>query len=175
MSPRVCPDPTCGIARSLEVVGERWALLVVRDALFGKTRFSEFRASLGVSPDILTARLASLVEYGVLTRKSYRAPGEREREEYLLTDAGRALVPVLAALGSWGLEHRPVEAGPRTTYSDEQTGEPLELAFVAADGHVVDAGAVRMTKSAPGASAPTAPPPRQHSAEEVPLRAPSTN
>lgn len=146
MSPRTFADPTCGIARSLEVLGERWALLVVREISLGRTRFSEFRASLGVSPDILTARLTTLVEFGVLARQSYRSPGEREREEYLLTDAGRDLIVVLAALGSWGNVHRPPEPGSRTTYSDAETGETVRLAFTTADGREVRPGAVRMTK-----------------------------
>lgn len=151
MSPRSCPDPTCGIARSLEVLGERWALLVVRDAFLGVTRFSEFRSHLGVSPDILAARLASLVEYGILTRNTYREPGEREREEYLLTEAGRALAPVLAALGDWGLEHRPVETGPRIVYSDPGTGAPVRLAFVAPDGREVAPADVHLSRRAPDA------------------------
>lgn len=152
MAPRSCPDPTCGIARSLDVLGERWALLVVRDAFFGTTRFSDFRASLGVSPDVLAARLASLVEVGVFERRSYREPGERERDEYLLTEAGRELVPVLAALGSWGVKHRPVEAGPRAAYRDGGSGDPVRLAFVTADGREVSASDVTMTRSA-GAAA----------------------
>lgn len=146
MSPRNCPDPTCGIARSLDVVGERWALMIVRDALLGRTRFSEFRASLGVSADILTARLTSLVGAGVLSRQTYREPGERERCEYLLTDAGRELTPVLAALGRWGLDHRPVESGSRIAYTDATSGEPLHLTFVAPDGRPVPAAAVTVTR-----------------------------
>jgi DNA-binding HxlR family transcriptional regulator len=149
MSPRACPDPTCGIARSLDVLGERWALLVIRDAFYGTTRFSEFRASLGVSPDILTARLASLVEAGVMVRRTYREPGEREREEYLLTDAGRELTPVLAALGRWGAVHRPAEAavgGGR--YTETTSGERVRVAFVTESGRVVEPHAVRMERGA---------------------------
>ncbi|GAA4264408.1 helix-turn-helix domain-containing protein [Frondihabitans peucedani] len=147
MPSRPCPDPACGIARSLDVLGERWALLIVRDAMLGRTRFSEFRSHLGVSPDILAARLASLVDFGVLTRETYREPGEREREEYLLTDAGRALAPVLSALGSWGLEHRPVDAGSRITFTDPDSGAPVRLAFLAPDGREVAPGALRVTRS----------------------------
>jgi DNA-binding HxlR family transcriptional regulator len=153
MTSRSCPDPSCGIARSLDVLGERWALLVVRDAMLGRTRFSEFRSHLGVSPDILAARLASLVEFGVMTRQTYREPGEREREEYLLTEAGRELATVLSALNSWGNEHRPVDAGSRITYSDPDSGAPLRLAFVAPDGHEVAPGAVRVSRREPSPEA----------------------
>ncbi|BDZ50222.1 HxlR family transcriptional regulator [Frondihabitans sucicola] len=149
MTSRSCPDPTCGIARSLDVLGERWALLVIRDAMLGRTRFSEFRSHLGVSPDILTARLASLVEFGVLTRQTYREPGEREREEYLLTDAGRELSAVLAALNAWGVEHRPVDAGSRITYTDPDSGAALRLAFVDPDGREVAPGAVHLSRREP--------------------------
>jgi DNA-binding HxlR family transcriptional regulator len=149
MPPINFADPTCGIALSLEVLGERWSLLIVRQAFFGETRFSGFRSSLGVSPDILTARLATLVEYGALERHSYQAAGERERDEYLLTAAGRELVPVLAALGAWGSKHRPMERGQvRTTYRTEDTGEPVTLAFITADGRAVETSSVTMTKAA---------------------------
>jgi DNA-binding HxlR family transcriptional regulator len=149
MTARSCPDPSCGIARSLDVLGERWALLIVRDAMLGRARFSEFRAHLGVSPDILAARLASLVEFGVLTRNTYREPGEREREEYLLTDAGRELSVILSALNSWGIAHRPVDAGSRITYTDPESGAPLRVAFLAPDGHEVAPAAVRATRPEP--------------------------
>lgn len=143
-----CPDPTCGIARSLDVLGERWALLLVRDAFLGRTRFSEFKASLGVSPDVLTTRLTALVDFGVLEKRTYREPGERERDEYVLTDAGRELAPVLAALGDWGRAHRPVEgAGTRLAYLTAETDAPLRLAFVDPAGHEVAASAVRVKKA----------------------------
>ncbi|AMM20595.1 HxlR family transcriptional regulator [Frondihabitans sp. PAMC 28766] len=147
MPPRTLPDPTCGIARSLEVLGERWALLIVRDAFYGVTRFSEFRSSLGVSPDILTARLTTLVEAGVLARHTYREAGSREREEYLLTEAGRDLMPVLAALGRWGADHRPAAQVLGGRYTEASSGERLSIAFVTGDGRVVDTPDVSMSRS----------------------------
>ena len=146
MSPRACPDPTCGIARSLDVLGERWALMIVRDAFLGRSRFSEFRTSLGVSPDILTARLATLVDCGVLVRQTYRDPGERERDEYVLTDAGRELAPVLAALGRWGADHLPVDSGTRIRYLDSHTGDPVHLTFATAGGASVPASRVTLVR-----------------------------
>ena len=98
-------DPRCGIARSLDLLGERWALLVVREALLGHTRFSQFRARLGLSPDVLTARLESLVAAGVLERSTYREDGARERVEYLLTtDHMRAAFPRPAASTASGAD-----------------------------------------------------------------------
>ena len=123
-------NPRCSIARSLEVLGDRWTLLVVREAFWGRTRFAEFRERLGVAPDVLTDRLTKLVDGGVFERRAYRAEGEREREEYVLTGEGRALMPVLAALAQWGDEFRPTGFGPAAEYRDAGSGRPLRVAFV---------------------------------------------
>lgn len=124
----------CSVARSLEVLGEKWTLLVVREAFFGVTRFADFRARLGVAPDVLTARLETLVEGGVLERRPYRAEGQRQREEYVLTEAGAELKTVLAAFVAWGDVHRPSGFGPSISYVDRDTEVPVRLAFVTDDG-----------------------------------------
>ena len=90
----------CSIARALEVVGERWTLLIVRDAFLGLRRFDEFQASLGVARNVLTDRLNRLVEEGILERVRY---SERpERYEYRLTRKGRDLQIALEGLRQWG-------------------------------------------------------------------------
>lgn len=90
----------CSIARALEIVGERWTLLIVRDAFLGLRRFEEFQESLGVARNVLTDRLNRLVDEGVLERVRY---SERpERYEYRLTKKGRDLNVALAALRQWG-------------------------------------------------------------------------
>src|ERR1700760_2126953 len=106
------PDSTCSIERSLGVLGERWTFLILREAFLGATRFAEFRANLGVAPDVLSDRLHTLVEHGVLEREPYREPGARSRFAYRLTPAGRELQVVLAALQQWGDEHLPRPEGP---------------------------------------------------------------
>ena len=141
----------CSIANSLDVLGQKWSLLIVREAMWGRTRFSQFREQLGVAPDVLTDRLARLVEAGVLARRSYRDDGAREREEYLLTPAGQALRPVLAAFTQWGDTYRPTEFGPATTYIDGVTQEPVRLAFVTAAGRRVATDDVA-TLPGPGAA-----------------------
>jgi DNA-binding HxlR family transcriptional regulator len=138
MEREVGPDTGCSIARSLDLLGERWTLLIVREAFLGRTRFSEFRASLGIAPDVLTERLARLVDAGVLERRAYRAEGERERMEYVLTAAGRQLHFVIASLSRWGRENRPRPDDRSPTYLDAETGEPVELCFVTADGRRLD-------------------------------------
>jgi DNA-binding HxlR family transcriptional regulator len=107
---RTYDDEVCSLARALEVVGERWTLLIVRDALLGLCRFEEFSDSLGLARTVLTDRLGRLVEAGVLERVRYqRRP---DRFEYLLTDRGRGLgVPVLALM-QWGDAHLAGPAGP---------------------------------------------------------------
>src|SRR5688572_8775400 len=96
-------DP-CGIARALDVVGERWALLIVRELVFGPKRFTDLRAALGASPNVLTQRLGELEAAGVVQRRS--AGGA----PYELSDWGRELHPILLQLGRWGAraQHRPV-------------------------------------------------------------------
>ncbi len=122
----------CPIARTLDVLGDRWTLLIVRDAIGGATRFSQFHGSLGLPRDVLSARLETLVEGGVLERRSVHHPGERARDEYFVTQAGRELMVVLSALGEWGARHRPWDESPLLSFTDAD-GTPLSTGFVVAD------------------------------------------
>jgi DNA-binding HxlR family transcriptional regulator len=126
-------DERCPIARSLDVLGEKWTLMIVRDALGGSSRFSQFQQSLGIPREVLTARLASLVDGGVLERTTYKPEGARAREEYVLTDAGRDLSLVLLALGGWADRHRPSERASDLRFVDAETGEAVEAAAVTVD------------------------------------------
>lgn len=95
-------DMHCSVAQALEVIGEWWTLLILRDAFLGITRFDDFATRLGISRNVLTARLDTLVGHDVLTRVPYDEA--RGRYDYRLTDKGRALFPVLTALREWGDE-----------------------------------------------------------------------
>src|SRR5580704_4303669 len=128
------PDATCSIERTLGVLGERWTFLILREAFLGATRFVEFRDRLGVAPDVLSDRLATLVEYGVLEREAYREPGARTRHAYRLTDSGRELQVLLGALQQWGDEHLPCPAGPSMLRRLRGTDEPLHVGYVDAHG-----------------------------------------
>lgn len=90
----------CSIARSLEVIGEWWTLLILRDAFFGVTRFEVFQERLGIARNILTTRLDTLVEHGVMERRTYDEA--RGRHDYVLTAKGKALWPVLVTIRQWG-------------------------------------------------------------------------
>jgi DNA-binding HxlR family transcriptional regulator len=104
------PDQVCSIARALEVIGERWTLLIVRDAVVGMTRFEEFQDSLGIASNVLTNRLKLLCDEGVLERvPDAERPG---RPKYVLTGKGQELGPALFALMKWGDRHYPTPNGP---------------------------------------------------------------
>ncbi|WIB70154.1 helix-turn-helix domain-containing protein [Curtobacterium sp. MCBD17_026] len=128
-------DERCPIARSLDVLGEKWTLMIVRDAIGGSTRFSQFQQSLGIPREVLTARLASLVDGGVLERTTYKPEGARAREEYVLTDAGRDLSLVLLALGGWADRHRPSERASDLRFVDADSGELVEAVAVTQGAH----------------------------------------
>ena len=129
-------EKTCQITRTLDVVGEKWSLLILRNALRGQTRFSEFRDDLGVPSDVLTARLATLVERGILEKRAYREPGSRERSSYHLTTAGEGLRLVFASMIQWGDEFNPAPTGPVYRVVDPQGGDALHLAYVTASGDI---------------------------------------
>lgn len=117
----------CPIARCLERTGEWWSLLIVRDALHGLTRFDQFEESLGIAPNMLTRRLGALVKAGILEKRRYndRPP----RYEYLLTERGRDLQPVLVAMQVWGNKHMAPE-GPSVLLVDARTGSPADPVLV---------------------------------------------
>lgn len=109
---------SCALTRGLMKVGDTWSMLVLRDVALGLTKFDQLRASLGIAPNILSRRLRSLTEAGVLERRKY---SERPtREEYLLTQAGSDFLPVLYVIAEWGLHHNG--EGRVTRLSDTETG-----------------------------------------------------
>jgi len=119
--PREYTAESCPIARSLEIVGERWTLLIVRDAFYGVRRFSDFRAHLGIPKAVLADRLALLVTEGVFTKTS---SGTRH-DEYVLTDKGRRLWPTMWSLITWGNENY-LEKPIRRTYRHVDCGGAIQ-------------------------------------------------
>jgi DNA-binding HxlR family transcriptional regulator len=115
------------MARSLDLVGDAWTLLILRDALLGATRFQDFEERLGMPPSTLARRLGQLMEQGLLTRRSYEEKPPRDR--YELTEMGADLAPVLLALSSWGNRWLAPQ-GPVLEWVDPTTGERVEPTVV---------------------------------------------
>ncbi|GGZ41580.1 winged helix-turn-helix transcriptional regulator [Streptomyces poonensis] len=141
-------EATCPVARSLGEVGDWWSLLIVRDALSGVSRFSDFQRSLGCARNILSARLAKLVETGVMVTEP--ASDGSPYREYRLTEKGKSLRVVLVALRQWGVAHLFDDREERLQLVDIRDGEPVaRLEMRAHDGRVLSADDVEI-QSAPG-------------------------
>jgi len=126
----------CPVARSIAVVGDRWSLLIVRDAFDGVRRFSDFQRSLGVARNILAERLRRLVEAGILETRPGINGGAHQ--EYVLTAQGQSLFPVVVALRQWGERHLFEQGEPHSQLVEKSTGRPLHfMAPQAADGRTV--------------------------------------
>src|SRR4051812_25193734 len=117
---------TCAISRGLAFVGDTWSVLILRDASRGMSQFDQFRTSLGIAPNILSRRLKSLTEAGVLEKRRYseRPP----RDEYVLTEAGRDFIPIMAAMAEWGRTYNG--AGRLSQLVDDETGTPIRAVVV---------------------------------------------
>jgi DNA-binding HxlR family transcriptional regulator len=117
----------CSIAQTLDVVGDPWTLLIVRDAMFGTTRFEDFRRGLGIPRATLAARLDTLVEHGVMDRRRYQS--RPERHDYVLTEKGRDLRRVMVSMLQWGDQWSSLPAPP-VTLIDADTGAEIEPVYV---------------------------------------------
>ena len=146
---------TCSVARSVEVLGDRWTVLVLRDVFNGVRRFDDLARHLGIARDVLTKRLAALVEEGVLERVPYQEPGHRRRYEYRLTQAGRDLRPVLLALIEWGDRYRAsvdgAADGPPIIVAHQDCGAPVRVVLECEEGHRVDEKTRLRIQPGPGA------------------------
>lgn len=117
-------DQTCSIAATLEVVGERWSLLIVRSAMLGVRRFDALQKDLGVARNVLHARLERLIEHGVLERRQYQE--HPPRYEYFLTEKGLDLWPTIVALMQWGDRYATPENGPAVVIEHKDCGGALD-------------------------------------------------
>jgi DNA-binding HxlR family transcriptional regulator len=136
-------DDTCPVARSMEAIGDCWSMLIIRDAMLGKKRFGEFQKSLGVAKNILSMRLRALVDDGLL--KLEPAADGSAYQDYVLTEKGRAVFPIMVALRQWAEEFafRPGEA--TNIMVDRETGQRIrKLELRAADGRLLHFGEVML-------------------------------
>jgi DNA-binding HxlR family transcriptional regulator len=114
------PALDCSVAKALEVIGERWSLLIVRSAMHGNRRFGEMQESLGIARNVLSARLQRLVDEDILERRAYQE--SPPRYEYFLTEKGLDLWPALIALLNWGDRYSPSPDGPRRLIVHKECG-----------------------------------------------------
>ncbi|GAA2374965.1 winged helix-turn-helix transcriptional regulator [Nonomuraea africana] len=141
----------CSIERTLDIVGEKWTFLVLREAFSGVRRFADMQAVTGAPRQVLSARLNRLVDEGLLRKVPYREPGQRQRDEYRLTQKGLDLYPILVALMHWGDKHMADDDGPPVLLTHRGCGAALEQHFRCADGHEVEGP--REVTAVPGSGA----------------------
>jgi len=127
----------CSIARSLEVLGERWTFLILREAWYGVTRFSDLEQVLGCARNLLASRLQMLVREGILAREPYHVPGERARSHYVLTEKGQQLLPALLALMEWGDRYLADPAGEAVRTRHHDCGQRVRVEMRCDAGHRV--------------------------------------
>lgn len=133
------------MALAAEIIGDRWTLLILREAFYGVSRYDDMRADLDAPRSMLSDRLARLVENGLMTRRAYREPGDRERHAYVLTEAGRALALTLVALTQWG-EKWVIGRPAPVKLVDRATGKALRAALLDKDGTEADIARARLVK-----------------------------
>ena len=126
----------CPVARSMELIGTRSAMLLMREAYYGTTRFDDFAERVGITESVAAARLRELTEAGLLRREPYREPGQRTRHEYRLTAMGRDLAPVVLGLFEWGAKYLPNEGRvPSLRHAD--CGAGIHVNVTCEQGHDV--------------------------------------
>ncbi|HYI34329.1 MAG TPA: helix-turn-helix domain-containing protein [Glaciibacter sp.] len=124
-------ESACSIERSVDIIGERWSFLILREALiYGVTRYSDFQSSLGISTNILVDRLNRIVSAGVLEKRMYQEAGSRPRASYHATPKGEALKLVLAAIQQWGDDFNPPKDGVTFNRRTVAEDRPVRVGFV---------------------------------------------
>jgi DNA-binding HxlR family transcriptional regulator len=127
----------CPIGKALDVVGTRSAMLIMREAYYGTTRFDEFAARVGISEAVAAARLRELVDEGLLERRPYREPGQRTRYEYRLTAKGTDLAPVVLGLFEWGAKYVSPGGRPPVDLRHQDCGAAIHVEVRCDDDHAV--------------------------------------
>jgi DNA-binding HxlR family transcriptional regulator len=138
----------CTIAKAIDVVSTRSAILILREAFYGTTRFDDFAERVGISEPVAAARLRELVDEGLLEREDYREPGQRTRQQYRLTEKGAELFPVLVALMQWGDRWLDDRGGP-IELLHRGCGEPVGVEVRCAAGHEVQTGEIDVARRRP--------------------------
>ncbi|MEU4426030.1 helix-turn-helix domain-containing protein [Actinoplanes sp. NPDC024001] len=127
----------CTISRAMAILGEKWTIVVLREVFSGIRRFDDMRVRTGIPRQVLTNRLAALVEHGVLRRQPYQEPGARVRHEYRLTEKGFDLYPVLIAVAEWGNRYLADPEGPPIEYAHRDCDAEVRVEMHCAQGHTI--------------------------------------
>ncbi|TDC26158.1 transcriptional regulator [Micromonospora sp. 15K316] len=141
----------CTIGRAMEILGEKWTLVVLREVFNGIRRFDDMRVRTRIPRQVLTNRLAVLVERGVLRREPYREPGSRVRHEYRLTEMGADLWPVLVAVLGWGDRYLADPDGSPLSVGHRDCGAEVRVELRCDQGHLVDRPRDVIPRPGPGA------------------------
>jgi DNA-binding HxlR family transcriptional regulator len=128
----------CTVGRTMAILGERWTFVVLREVFNGVRRFDDIKRHSGIPRQVLSNRLALLVDQGVLRREPYQDPGERARHEYRLTEKGFDLYPVLVAIADWGDRYLADPEGPPVAFTHRDCGQPVHTEVRCAKGHLVE-------------------------------------
>lgn len=128
----------CTIGRTLDIVGDRWTFIVLREVFNGIRRFDDLTVRTSIPRTVLTDRLRRLVDGGILRREPYREPGARSRMEYRLTEKGLDLYPILLALKTWGDRYVADPEGPPSEFVHRGCDAPVHLVLRCDEGHEID-------------------------------------
>ena len=141
----------CSIGAAVGIIGERQTFLVLREAFNGVRRFDDMQRRTAIPRQVLSDRLARLIDEGLLRKVPYQDSGQRRRYEYRLTDKGLDLYPVLVALMAWGNQYAVGPEGPQVLLHHRDCGEPVELQLSCRAGHVLDSARDVTAVPGPGA------------------------
>jgi DNA-binding HxlR family transcriptional regulator len=145
-------DPAnCAVGAAVEIIGEKWTFLVLREAFSGVRRFADIQRRTGAPRQVLSDRLSRLVHEGLLRRVPYQETGQRARHEYRLTDKGRDLYPIMVALMHWGDRYATGPEGPPLLLTHRDCGEPVAIHIECEAGHEVASPREVSTGPGPGA------------------------
>jgi DNA-binding HxlR family transcriptional regulator len=142
---------TCTIGRAMEILGEKWTVVVLREVFNGIRRFDDMRQRTGIPRQVLTNRLGSLVDNGLLRREPYQEPGARARHEYRLTEQGFDLYPMFVALAAWGDRYLADPEGPPLEFAHRDCEAPVHAEVHCAAGHVITDNRQVVPRPGPGA------------------------
>lgn len=141
----------CTVGRTMAILGERWTVVVLRELFLGVRRFDDIRRHCGIPRQVLTTRLTTLVDHGLVKKVPYRVAGERTRHEYRLTARGLDLQPIMLALAAWGDRYLADPEGPPTEFFHRECGDPVHVETRCASGHRIESP--REVGCRPGAGA----------------------